>query len=702
MTDRVGQQLGNYRLIRLLGRGGFAEVYLGEHQRLKTHSAIKVLYTQLGDDDVDSFLKEARIIAHLEHPNIVRVFDFDVEEGTPFLVMSYAPNGNLRQLYAKGMVLPPNTIISYVKQVTSALQYAHDEKLIHRDIKPENMLLGRHNDILLSDFGIALATQSSRLHSTQEVIGTAAYMAPEQFQGKPRRASDQYALGIIVYEWLCGERPFNGNFTELFSQHLFVPPPSLGKKVPSIPPEVEQVVLTALAKNPEERFSNVRDFARALEQAYQSSQPPQSRPITLPSVMPLPSQHSSLTKKADPSPASQLSRSTNVNTPQNLSPQPTVKATPFHTSVISSNLNSKLETASSRMSGPPQRHLTRRAVILGLVGTVAGGGIIWIVRSKSLSGQKIQVVSTPRNPSPILTTYRGHSKSVNSVAWSFDGKRIASGSDDLTVQVWDAATGNHVFTYHGHIGIVTAVVWSPDSRLIASGSNDNTAHVWDATTGGNIFTFLADAYFTVNTVSWSFDGKYIAFGDSPIAINGNGGQDNRVRVWDATTGNSVFTYHGHSAAVTNVAWSPHEQRIASASDDTTVQVWDATTGENVFTYHGHSDMVTAVAWSPDGKRIASCGYDKTVQVWDATTGSNVLTYSHHSDVVYTVAWSSDGKYIASGSVDKTAQVWDAATGNHVYTFRGHSNIVTSVVWAPNRKQIASGSADKTVQVWQPL
>src|SRR6266516_5095291 len=279
MTDRVGQQLGNYHLIRLLGRGGFAEVYLGKHLRLKTQAAIKVLRTQLADDDVEGFLNEARTIAHLEHSNIVRVLDFDVEEGIPFLVMGYAANGNLRQRYAKGTILSLDTIVTYVKQVTDALQYAHDEKLIHRDIKPENMLLGRHDDLLLSDFGIALVTQSSRLQSMQEAIGTAAYMAPEQLQGKPRRASDQYALGIVVYEWLCGERPFNGNFTELYSQHLFVPPPPLHNKVPTIHAAVEQVVLKALAKDPKDRFTSVRTFATALEQSCQHSQPIQPRPF---------------------------------------------------------------------------------------------------------------------------------------------------------------------------------------------------------------------------------------------------------------------------------------------------------------------------------------------------------------------------------------------------------------------------------------
>src|SRR5437588_12548207 len=122
--------------------------------------------------------------------------------------MDYAPNGTLRKLHPKGTMLPLSLIIAYTKQIASALQYAHEEKFIHRDVKPENMLVGRRDAVLLSDFGIALIAQSSRYQSTQEVIGTVAYMAPEQIQGKPRRASDQYALGIVVYEWICGDRPF--------------------------------------------------------------------------------------------------------------------------------------------------------------------------------------------------------------------------------------------------------------------------------------------------------------------------------------------------------------------------------------------------------------------------------------------------------------------------------------------------------------
>ena len=174
MADRVGQQLGNYRLLRLLGRGGFAEVYLGEHVYLKRRAALKVLHTSLEDEDAGQFLAEAQTLARLSHAHIVHVFDFAVEQGTPFLAMDYAPRGTLRKLYPHGSCLSLDTTAVYMKQIAAALQYAHDQRVIHRDVKPENMLLGPDQQLLLSDFGISILAATSEQLSTREHAGTLA------------------------------------------------------------------------------------------------------------------------------------------------------------------------------------------------------------------------------------------------------------------------------------------------------------------------------------------------------------------------------------------------------------------------------------------------------------------------------------------------------------------------------------------------
>ena len=239
-------------------------------------------------EDVEKFRSEARLLVRLEHPHIVHVLDFGVEENIPFLVMTYAPNGTLRTLYPRGTQLPLATIISYVKQIAPALQYAHYRKVIHRDIKPENILLGVHNEILLSDFGIATVVHSTNSLSTQKEAGTIAYMAPEQLRGKVGPASDQYSLAVIVYEWLSGTRPFNGDsFIDVAMQHVVDAPPPLRQTLPLLDSAVELVVMQALAKDPKDRFPSVQAFAKALEQAGSQSS---MQAVATPILPPVPSE----------------------------------------------------------------------------------------------------------------------------------------------------------------------------------------------------------------------------------------------------------------------------------------------------------------------------------------------------------------------------------------------------------------------------
>ena len=293
--------------------------------------------------------------------------------------------------------------------------------------------------------------------------------------------------------------------------------------------------------------------------------------------------------------------------------------------------------------------------------------------------------------SVVLSIYHRHASTITAIAWSPDGKRIASGSMDNTVRVWDTADGKNAYIYRGHSSWIGDVVWSPDGKRIASASADNTVQIWDAFDGGNVYTYKGHIYW-VNTVAWSPDGKRIA----------SAGADKTVQVWDATDGGNVYTYEGHIAYVNRVVWSPDSKRIASGSWDKTVQIWNAADGRNISIYRGHSDQVRTVAWSSDGTYIASGGNDYTVQVWYATTGENVCTYRGHSDIVYTVTWSPDHIYIASGGDDTTVQIWNAVTGRNIYTYRGHSGAIYPIAWSPNGECLASGSVDSTIHIWQAI
>ncbi|WAO93446.1 Vegetative incompatibility protein HET-E-1 [Fusarium falciforme] len=287
-----------------------------------------------------------------------------------------------------------------------------------------------------------------------------------------------------------------------------------------------------------------------------------------------------------------------------------------------------------------------------------------------------------------LQTLEGHDESVNSVAFSADGQRLASGSGDRTVKVWDAATGACIRTLEGHGGWVTSVAFSADDQRLASGSIDWTVKVWDAATGACVRTLEGHSGW-VDSVAFSADGQRLASGSG----------DRTVKVWDAATGACLQTLEGHSDWVTSVAFSTDGQRLASGSRDRAVKVWDAATGACVQTLKGLSDWVTSVAFSADGQRLASGSRDRTVMVWDAATGACVETLKSHGNTVTSVAFSADGQRLASGSIDNTVKVWDAATGACVQTLKGHNDSVNSVAFSADGQRLASGSIDNTVKVW---
>ncbi|HZU68139.1 MAG TPA: protein kinase [Ktedonobacteraceae bacterium] len=717
MINRIGQRLGNYRLLRLLGQGGFSEVYLGEHVFLGTQAAIKVLSVRLVAEEMEAFQNEARTIAGLRHPNILRVLEFGLEDTIPFLVMEYATNGSLRQQHPRGVLLPAHLVLSYVKQVASALQYVHHQKLIHRDIKPENLLLGPTGDVLLSDFGTALVIQTLHNPVTREMAGTLTYMAPEQLRGKALPASDQYSLGIMVYEWLCGRPPFEGTFIQLSGQHLFTSPPPMSTWVPGIPSDVELVVMTSLAKEPERRFANVTAFAHALEQAIMppqslaSSQPGFTLPANpAPALWPAPF-HS--TQPEEQAPTLPTPVFTPANTPRSVpayEQMPTARFTPAFPETVSTTppaparesfpgepITPPLGTSSPK----PQRRHSRRAVLVGILGlgcVLAGGGVgTWLVLERNRAASAIQPGQTPTpitEPGTTFVVYKGHTQQVYTVAWQRQGQFVVSGGKDDKARVWNSSTGKDIYTFIEHSGSVNGLAWSPGGQSIVSASSDTTVRVWQATTGSIDFVYKGHSN-NVRTVAWSPDGSMIA----------SGGDDNTVQVWDAMTGAHIFTYKGHHNMIWSVSWSPDSQRLASADVDTTVQVWDATSGGNAFIYHGHKQAVKAVAWSPDGKLIAS-GSDvpeSNVQVWDANTGVRQLTYTEHTGGIYAIAWHPKGQHIASSSWQEV-RIWNPVlpAGKTLNTYSDHTGAVHSIAWSPDGQRIASGADDTTVRIWQAV
>ncbi len=461
MVDRIGQQLGNYRLIRKLGRGGFAEVYLGEHIRLNSYAAVKVLHTEVADDDAGNFQREALTIARLLHPNIIRVFDYDIVGGTPFLIMDYAPNGTLRDAHPKGTRVLLAMIVSYVRQVAAALQYAHSGRVIHRDIKPENMLLAHNKVVLLSDFGIATMTQSSRHQHTQDIFGTVAYMAPEQIQGKPQPASDQYSLAIVVYEWLTGAYPFHGSFTEIAMQHIAAPLPPLREKVPEITPEIEQVMRIALAKEPRQRFGSVQAFATAFEQA-SASDPSFNIPTELSPLRPADTLLSlDIATVRSPFPSVDIVLPTVVE-PVTTGPQasPALEGGFFAANSPESVTPIPVAHLAS-ISAPDRRKgkLSRRTVLEGLAGLVViGGGIAALTLSRYIGVHPSPPATATAHPTKAVATKVPTSTPTTTPtqppftgAWSALPSLSSPEADNVAVYV-NLQQGDYIYMTGGYRG----------------------------------------------------------------------------------------------------------------------------------------------------------------------------------------------------------------------------------------------------------
>jgi WD40 repeat protein len=681
-----------YEVLCELGRGGMGVVYKARQIEAGRLVALKMVLAgaQARPADLARFRAEAEAIARLQHPNIVQVFEVGHHGGLPFFSLEFCAGGSLKRRLAV-TPLPPREAAALVEQLARAMHAAHQKGVVHRDLKPANVLLGEGGTPKVTDFGVAKRLGDAGLTLTGTVVGTPSYMAPEQARGRGEEvgpAADVYALGVMLYECLTGRPPFQAATTletmrQVCTQEP-VPPRSLN---PPVPRDLDTVCLKCLRKDPARRYASALDLAEDLRR-WQNGEPIEARPVGLPEravkwALRRPAA-ASLVAVSALAVAALLTGGTwltgELRAERDAAERARGEAADRADEAEAGRrlLRRHLYAAQVKVAWDAWQDANVRRVRQLLDAQLPGPG------EEDLRGFEWHYLS--RLLSADQYTFRGHDRPVYRVAFAPDGRRLASGTDDGVIKVWDPTDGQEQLTIRRGVG-VSGLAFSPDGKALAVCGRAREVTLYDSVTGTLLRTLPCPA--VVRDLAFNRDGTRLATARA----------DGTLQVWDPNTGRPLLAIRA-GRDLWDVAFSPDGRSVAGACDDGVVRVWDAASGRPSLTLLGHANPLRGVAISPDGTRIASTGLDQTLRLWDARTGRPLHVLRGHAGFTNGVAFSPDGLRVASaGTYDQTIRVWDVAAGRELFVLRGHGHEVHDFAFSPDGRRIASAGWDGTVKVW---
>jgi WD40 repeat protein len=708
-VSAVAETWGDFRIVREIGRGGMGIVYEAYQGSLNRHVALKSLHAR---GDLARFRREAKAAGRLHHTNIVPVHGVGEHAGRHYYIMQFIAGRGLDEAWrerrrcgegrgAAAIAADFRAAARVGLQAAGALAYAHEQGVIHRDIKPSNLLIDGQDVVWITDFGLAFdAAETETLTHTGDTLGTLRYMAPERFDGRGDARADVYGLGITLYELICGRPAFpDAQRAALIHRVMHQDPPRLREVDPRVPRDLETIVLKAMARDPSHRYATAAGLAEDLRR-FLEDRPILARPAGAwkqgvrwcrrnPGISGLVG-GIALALLLGTVVASYFAiRATRSE--GRARRNETMALANAHRADREARRAREEKQLSDRRLYVAEMHLAQQA---------------WQDNRPDLVEEHLRefVPARADDPDPRgfewyylrrlcqvgPRTLLGHADRVTGVAYSPDGRTLATGSADGAVVLWEPTTGRMVRTLLGHsTGEIDALAFRPDGGRVVSAGGDGTARLWDTATGQALLTLRGHAD-RVTGVAYAPDGRRIA----------SCGQDGTVRLWDAATGRALRTLRGHTSGVYSVAFSPDGATLATASSDHTVKLWDAATGRALHTLRGHSDVARCVAFSPDGRTVASASWDQTIKLWDAASAQEIRTLRGSTGPLTGVMFGPDGRTIASSAWDGAVRLWDAGTGQEVRTLRGHARSeINAVAYSPDGRHLASVGWDRMVKLW---
>jgi WD40 repeat protein/predicted Ser/Thr protein kinase len=678
-------RLGDYELLEEIARGGMGVVYRARQLSLNRIVALKVvLHGPFATADfVRRFHQEAKVVASLRHPNIVAIYEVGEQNGSHFLSLEYVEGRSFAEL-AKGQPVPARRAAGYLKTIAEAVEHAHQRGVLHRDLKPSNILLDLLDQPRVTDFGLAkLVNQDAELTVSGQVLGSPNYMPPEQAAGKPSNSapqSDVYSLGAILYELLTGRPPFRGEtLSSILAQVQNADPVQPRRLNPGTPPDLQTICLKCLQKEPARRYATaqalVDDLARFLD-----NKPIQARPVS-----------------------------------------------PLERAWLWCRRRPLLAALSAGLVA---------AVILGVV------GIVWQWRQAEFhaQGESQQRIRAEKVAAETRLNLYAADVAVAAQAIqdgdlgrarrTLDALRPKPAETDLRGfewrYLWNLCRGAQLATLMGHQGTVTCAAFAPDGKRLATGSHDGTVKIWDVM-AHRCLTTLNVTRFAVWSVAFTPDGKGLMTASNQ-----------KVEMWDTDSWRERTNFPGGLAALSKTGallaateaspffwepagavtlwnWSTREllrrfdqpgrvpalsadgALLAVAGEKSGITVWNTATGGLVRQWPT-KEPVWSLDFSPDGRRLLSAGWSSDVSLWILDDPSPQILSAHPLHV-WAAVFSRDGATIATTSSDQTVRLWDAATLQQKSILRGHDSEVWCAAFSPDGKLLASGGKDQTAMLW---